>query len=106
MRVANQSDALFWLMALDNPTASGMQSPHVRPQTVRDCIIFAKGAAISRRVGATGSLLFRRALVGLRAALRGNDCRHEGHRQKAQITFHDDHRPTLAFENSKSRAEQ
>ena len=106
MRVANQSDALFWLMALDNPTASGMQSPHVRPQTVRDCIIFAKGAAISRRVSAAGSLLFRRALVGLRAALRGNDCRHEGHRQKAQITFHDDHRPTLAFENSKSRAEQ
>jgi hypothetical protein len=38
--------------------------------------------------------------VGLRAALRGKDCRHEGHRQKAQIAFHDDHRPTLAFENS------
>jgi len=87
-------------MALDNPTASGMQSPYICSQAVRDCVILTEGAAISRRVGATGSLLFRRALMGLRAALHGNDCRQEGHRQKAKIAFHDDHRPTLAFENS------
>jgi hypothetical protein len=53
-------------MAFDNPTASGMQSPDIRPQAICDGTVLMDAAAKAHRVWSAGSLLLRCALMRLR----------------------------------------